>query len=77
MFIDAQSLLLVKTLSFDFSPEVIENRSPVETYYNDYRPESGLLVPHTLTRYVAGQKFCEITITSVQFNVGLSDTDFQ
>ena len=77
VFVDAESMLLVKTLGFDFSPEAIENRSPVETYYSDYRPVAGLLIPHRITRYVAGQKDCEITLTSVLLNVGLADSEFE
>ncbi len=77
VFIDAQSLLLLKTLSFDFSPEIVENRSPVETYFSDYRSVEGLLVPHKIVRYVDGQKQCETSLSVVRLNVGISDSEFQ
>jgi hypothetical protein len=77
MFLDVQSALLVKTRSFDFSPEVIQNRSVVETYYSDYRPVNGTLIPHAISRFVAGQRYLAIALTAIHFNVGLSDTEFQ
>ena len=77
VFIDVQTHLLIKTISFDFSPEIIENRSVAETLYSDYRSVGGLLVPFHSTRYVAGHKFCDITLTDVSLNVGLPDADFQ
>ncbi len=77
VFVDAQSGLLVKTMGYDFSPEIIENRTPVETYYTDYRSLGGLLIPYHLSRHVRGQKFYEITLTNVALNVGLADTEFE
>ena len=77
VFVDAQSMLVVKTQSFLFSPAAIENRSPVDTYYSEYRSVAGLLVPYRVTRYVSRQRESDITLTSVQLNVGLSDSEFQ
>ena len=77
VFIDFQTLLPVKTITFDFSPEIIENRTPVETYFSDFRSVGGLLIPYRITRYIWGQKDSDITLTNVRLNVGLSDGDFQ
>lgn len=76
-FVDTQSLLVVKTQGFLFSPEAIENRSPVETYFSDFRVVNGLLIPHRFVRFISGQKDAEITLTSVRFNLGLSDSEFE
>lgn len=77
VFVDAQSMLVSKTRGYLFSPEIIENRIPVENYYADYRLASGILVPYHITRYVSGTKYSEITFASVSINVGLADSDFQ
>lgn len=77
VFVDPTSMLVVKSIGFAFSPGIIENRTLLETYYSDYRPVGGLLVPYHLIRYAAGQKFCEITFTSVTVNAGVPDSDFQ
>jgi|ERR1700730_12052577 len=77
MFIDAASMLPVKTLSFDLSAGAMQNRVPIETYFSDYRSIQGILVPFRVTRYLRGQKQMDIVLTSVQLNVGLSSADFQ
>ena len=77
LFLDARSLLIVKTLSYDYSPDVIENRTLVETYLEDYRAVGGLAVPHRITRFIYGQEQMRIILTSVRLNVGLPDSEFQ
>jgi hypothetical protein len=77
VFVDATSLLPVKTLSFDLSPLAIQNRVPIETYYTNYQSVNGVLVPFHITRYFRGQTQMDIVLTGVQFNVGLPNTDFQ
>ena len=77
VFIDAESLLVVKTQSYLFSPEIIENRTPVENYYSDYRTVGGLAVPFRMVRVVSGKKWNEIVMTNVALNVGVADSDFQ
>lgn len=76
LFIDAQSFLLVKTISFDFSPEIVENRATVETYYDDWRSVGPTLIPFHTARFIYGQKFSETRVTSAQTNVGLQDSEF-
>jgi len=77
VFVDVQTSLVTKTQSYIFSPEAIENRSSAEMYYSDYRSVNGLLVPFQSSRYIAGEKYCDITFSTVNINVGLTDTDFQ
>jgi hypothetical protein len=77
LFVDAQTLLVVKTRTYDFSPEAIENRTAVDTYYADYRPVAGLLIPFHVTRYLTKQTYTEIIFSTVRLNVGLSDSEFQ
>lgn len=77
VFVDAQTSLVTKTQSYIFSPEAIENRSLAEMYYSDYRSINGLLVPFQVSRYISGEKYCDITFSTVAVNVGLTDIDFQ
>lgn len=75
VWIDSQGLV-VKARTFMFSPEVIENRSPVDLYYSDYRQVDRFLVPFHIVRAFLGQKE-DITFTSVDLNAALSPADFQ
>jgi hypothetical protein len=77
VFIDSQTGLVLKTWSYDFSPVIIENRTLVETYFGDYRQINGVAIPFHTVRFVAGQKFSEIVLSSAQVNAGLSDAEFQ
>jgi hypothetical protein len=77
VFVDASTMLPVKTLSFDLSPQAMQNREPIETYYSDYRQVGGILVPFHMTRYLKGQKQADIVFSSVQLNMGLAMSDFQ
>jgi hypothetical protein len=76
IFLDAKSLLVVKSARFAFSAVAIENRSLLETYYGDYKQVNGVLMPFTITRFLAGQKVDEISFDSVQLNVAIDDSEF-
>lgn len=75
VWIDAQGLV-VKARIFMFSPEAIENRSPVDLYYSDYRQVGIFLVPFHIVREFLGQKE-DITFTSIDLNAALSPAEFQ
>lgn len=76
VYVDSQTLLVAKTQGFLFSPEAIQNRSVVETYYSDYRQLDDFLFPVHLTRFIDGNKDSEIVFSSVQVNAGVADTEF-
>ena len=76
VFLDQQTLLVVKTQSWAFAPDNITNRSTWETYYDTYRNVNGALMPFHVTSYLAGIKVQEITFTAVRVNVGVSDSQF-
>lgn len=48
-----------------------------EIQYSDYRLTNGCLVPYSTTEKINGQTTWTIQLTTVTFNVGLSDADFQ
>jgi hypothetical protein len=77
VWIDQSSLLVVKSRHFDFSPEAIQNRTPVDIAYSDYRAQDGAVVPFHLVRFVANQKQCEVTFSSISLVATVSASDFQ
>ena len=49
---------------------------PVEVLYSAYRSVSGLLFPYRIEKSLNGTPWATVTISSVIFNSGLTDTDF-
>jgi len=76
-FVDPQTGLVVKIRTLDFSPQIIENRKAVETFFSDYRIVNGILVPFSMSRFFGPRKYYDITFTSVSINTGISDSEFQ
>jgi hypothetical protein len=50
---------------------------PHAIYFSDYRAVSGVMVPFNVSEYVGGQKVWTLQLSDVNFNSGLTDTDFQ
>ena len=48
----------------------------VDVRFSDYRSVGGVLVPYRITRLVNGGVVLDITLASVAFNSGLSDSEF-
>lgn len=76
VFIDQATGVVLKTQSFAFSPDAIQNYSTFEIYYGDYRQVNGVLMPFRVESYSDGQRLSTVTFTSVQTNVGISDSEF-
>jgi hypothetical protein len=76
VWIDQQGLV-IKARVFIFSPQVLQNRSPVDLYYSDYRLVDGFLVPFHISREIAHHKDSEITFNSIDVKARLSEADFQ
>jgi hypothetical protein len=76
VWIDASSFLELKA---DGAPRVLDGKKhDVATYYRDYKPEHGLLVPHVLETAVQGVKATyKIQILQVAVNEAISDSLFQ
>lgn len=77
LFIDSKTFLVVKTKGYIFSPEIIENRSLLETYYSDYRDVNGVLVPFRISRHLSGSPYSETVLDNVNLNATLSSSDFE
>jgi hypothetical protein len=76
VFIDQATGLAVKLRHDVPTAENLLKRVPMEFAYSDYRPEAGLLIPHTITQYLAGTRIAVFQITSFAVNTGLTDLDF-
>lgn len=77
VFVDAETGLVVKSIGYIFSPEIAENRSPVETYYGDWRVDGTILAPHRVERWVSGQPDSVWVFKRVRVNSGVSASLFQ
>jgi hypothetical protein len=76
VYLNAESLTVVKTKRFVFSLNAIENHSDWETYYLDYRPASGVLMPFHIQHFLAGQLTQDILMSTYQMNASISTQDF-
>src|SRR5204863_8589386 len=76
VFVDMQTKQIAGTRGFIFSPEAIENRSPVDRVFSDYRLVDGIPIPFRVEQYVSGQPDQVLTWTSVRLNVGIADNVF-
>jgi len=61
-------------------PVFLENsprdQREVQILYSDYRAVQGIMVPFHQTRYVDGKIREELQLQSIEFNVGLQDSEF-
>jgi hypothetical protein len=76
VFLDQQTLVVVKIRNFVFDPKALANRSVWETYYSDYRLVGGAIVPFHVENYLDGQKVNDVVFKDVQINVGIADDVF-
>ena len=76
VYLDPQTFRVVKTATWAFAPDAIENHSLWETYYDNYQPVSGVLVPMHISHFVAGSKLDDWNFTSMNANVPIADGDF-
>jgi hypothetical protein len=77
VWIDQTSLLVVETRHFDFSPEAIQNRTPVDIFFSDYRQSNGTTIPFHMSRRVANQIQCEIQFSTISLAATVNASDFQ
>jgi hypothetical protein len=77
IFLDTQTLVVLKTERFVFDPEAYQNHSVLATQYSDYRPIATVLMPFHIENYLDGQKVRDVVFSSVQVNVGVPDVQFQ
>ena len=75
-FIDKLSGLVAK-VEYDHYAENDSNaKQKVETFFSDYRNVNGVLVPFRQITHTDGRLESELVLSSVAFNVGISDSEF-
>jgi hypothetical protein len=77
LLIDAQTFLVLKVSFIHLSETDWRRGLPMEIYYGDYRSVDGVAVPFYQRREFNGTPISELRITSVRFNIGLPDSDFE
>jgi hypothetical protein len=75
-YIDQAKALVSKIQYQNFAENDSNISEKVEIFLTDYRPVSGVLVPFTQSYYADGRLLSTVTLTSVTFNTGLSDSEF-
>lgn len=77
-FFDPSSLLLLRVQDITHPRDDMANGAgKATTDFANYQTVSGIQVPFSITEKVAGQQMWTMQLTSVAFNTGLSDVDFQ
>ncbi|MGH9509003.1 MAG: hypothetical protein ACRD2Q_08660 [Terriglobales bacterium] len=77
VFLDGETLVVLKTWNYVFAPDAIENHSRWELYYSDYRNVGGVMMPFRIERYDNDQKLEEVVFSRVLTNVGIADSEFE
>ena len=67
---------LISKLEYPLYPENGGPPAKIEIFYSDYRNISGVMVPFHQATYLDGTLQSDLVLNSVQFNVGLADSDF-
>ncbi len=74
IYLDAESGIEVKTIN---QIEQGGQNFSIETELSDYRPESGLMVPHSVRNIMNGQPLMQMTVDKVEFNVPIENAFFK
>lgn len=77
VYLDSQSFNVVRTTRLLFAPDAVENHSDWDTFYTDYRPVNGVLMPFHIQHFLVGQQAEDIVFTSVQTASAFPSQDFQ
>jgi zinc protease len=72
-FVDPESHRIVKTAYRSTTPQ---GAADVEAFWSEYKEFAGLTVPGKLVTFRDGQKYSELTLSYVKFNVGLDPKTF-
>jgi hypothetical protein len=76
-FIDASTYLVIATQTTGFDADWPTHKFSYEIDYDGYQQVSGILMPFSVTERVGGQATWTATLSSINFNTGLTDSVFQ
>jgi hypothetical protein len=77
LYIDQQTGVLVKTKSYVFDPDAIQNHSDWEVYYSDFRRIGTALIPHQIERFDAGQRHSTVRLSLFRTDVVINASEFE
>lgn len=64
-------------ISYSWRDPKDKQRNVEEEVYDSYKPEDGIMTPHSITRYFNGEMSQQRFITSAKYNVSLPDSLFE
>lgn len=76
-FIDPNALVIQSVQDMAYRKDGGPGASSHEIRFSGYQAVSGVLVPFSITEFVADQKTATIQLSQVGFNSGLTDSDFE
>jgi len=77
-FFDPVSFLILRTQDIAHPDDDAVNGGTKDLLdFSNYQNVNGLLVPFSMSQSVAGQRTWSVQLSSLAFNTGLSDSDFQ
>lgn len=76
-FIDPNSLLVQSVQDMAYRKDGGLGASSHEIQFSGYKTANGMLVPFSITEFVAGQKTATIQLDQITFNNGLTDSNFE
>jgi hypothetical protein len=71
-----QSTSVIDEIQYTNYSENDSTTQSITVFYSNYQSVNGMLVPYSQTTYADGTLESMLTINSITFNVGLSDSDF-
>jgi outer membrane lipoprotein-sorting protein len=75
-FFDSTTYVLIKTVDSNYSTTNTVQAYEHALMYSDYR-NVGVMIPFSITELINNQQTWTVQLDSINFNVGLSDTDFK
>jgi len=64
-------------ISYSWRDPQDKQRNTEEEVYDNYKPEDGIMTPHSITRYYNGEMSQQRFITTAKYNQNLPDSLFQ
>ncbi len=75
IYVDPETYLPYRTDANTTDATGIEHA--IENYATDYKKVNGFMISHSVTQFVDGMEYLNITVSEVKFNTGIEDTLFQ
>ena len=75
-FVDSTSYLVIKTIDMTHPARTLTESYTDEIDFENYTSVNGVSVPMLVRKKIGGQTMWELTLSSISFNVGLTDGDF-